>query len=227
MKSLFLVCVFIVSSSICLIAQDQSSNDYHNYLGIEARFNSRDSNLEGSPYVTENYVPGYIIFENSYKLDNIQLRYNAYHDNLEVKVKGTEYTAKTSDIKEFVFTDPATKKPVTYRNLPLGGKGASMVEVMFDGATKLVSRNEMQRGKGKSSGAGYEVLNPAKDVLTLVQKLYLVKGTEVTKLARSKKSVIKALADHGNEVEKFIDDNDIDVKDNVGLVRVIEYYNGL
>ena len=45
------------------------------------------SDIEGSPYLNEEFEIGDVIYGNEYKLNQIPLRYNIYNDDIEYKVE--------------------------------------------------------------------------------------------------------------------------------------------
>ena len=57
------------------------------------------------------------------------------------------------------------------------------------------------------------------------KQLFITKGKEVLKFSTNKKDLFELMADKKSEVEKFIKDNDLTVKDRTDLLKIFNYYN--
>lgn len=220
MKSLPII-FLAITLQLHVLAQSGSMNSY---LQIGNRFNKQGADLDGSPYLSTEWAAGKIIFKNNYKVDNAALRYDAYNECLEVDIKSVEYMAKFSDLKEFTYEDPATKKSLRFKYLALE-EGSSMLQLIFDGKIIFGIHNKVKRGRG--SGSGADGLNPIKDKLTLTKTYYLIKEGKAIKVVRTKKSILNALPDQKKVLESYIDENKLDVKEDEDIIKLFTYYDSL
>jgi hypothetical protein len=221
---------FLLLLSFCFqvqaAAQQIQQGNYADYMMVENRFNKRGSDLEGSPYLSEEWAPGYIIFKNDYKLEKVLMRFNVFTNSLDIDFKNVEYTAKSDDVKEFYYVSPATNKKELFKKMLLKEESA-FVQIVWDGKLQCGAVHKMRRTRGTSSGTGSEVLNPTKDRILLYTEYYLIKEGTATKFSLNKKSFLKSLPNHAAEIEKFLRENDLDIKNENDLIRAGAYYNSL
>lgn len=215
----------IVSILVFFSAQAQQQNgSYSEYLSFEKRFNKVEMDLDGSPYLSDDWAPGYVLFTNNYKLEKVDLRFNAYYDELEVKLLNVEHVARPGSFKQFVYLDPRTNKQKTFKSVRLADGMVLILNILFEDKIIVGELNQSRRGRGPSSGSGSEVLNPGKDRLVLITTTYIVKDGVATKTVRNKKTFFKSLGDHADEIEAYAKKNHLDVKDDDDLNKIMAHY---
>jgi hypothetical protein len=200
----------------------QAQMGYMNYLTFDKRFNKVNGEVDGSPLLSEDWAPGYVIFQNNHKLEKARLRYNAFDNFLEVNVLDVEYVAEASNYKEFGYTDPATNKSIVYKNVVLANKEVLPLQILAENKIIFGLHNQIRIGRGSASGSGG--LNPVKDKFERSSTLYLIKDGQATKITRNKKSIMDVLEDQASSVEAFIKTNRIDVKKDDDLVQLLTFY---
>ena len=101
----------------------------------------------------------------------------------------------------------------------------SFFEVLVDGKIKLLEYTKITTQKPDY----VEAFNiGSKDIKIVKEKqLFITKGKEVLKFSANKKDLFELMADKKSEVEKFIKDNDLTVKDRTDLLKIFNYYNTL
>lgn len=212
----FLFFYFITFSQLAQTAQVM------NYMTLEGRFNKNFMDAEGSPLLWDEWLPGHIVFKNNQKLENISLRYNAFDNFLEVQYQGNEYVVLAVDYKEFSYTDNRTKQQMTYKNITLANKEVLPIEVLLESATVYGLHNYINISRGSASGSGG--LNPTKDKFQRNSMFCVIKDGELTKVNRNKKAILKALHDQDKVLENFMEDNNLDVKKDGDLAKLLTHY---
>ncbi len=101
----------------------------------------------------------------------------------------------------------------------------SFFEILVDGKIKLLEYTKITTQKPDYN----EAFNVgSKDTKIVKEKqLFINKGKEVLRFSTNKKDLFEVMADKKIEIEKYIKDNDLTVKDRADLQKIFVYYNGL
>jgi hypothetical protein len=102
---------------------------------------------------------------------------------------------------------------------------AGFFEILADGKIKLLEYSKL-----KIQQPDYvEALNVgSKDIKINIDKLlYVAKGKEVVKFSTGKKDLYELMADKKPEIEMFIKDNNLSLKDRADIAKIFHYYNTL
>lgn len=183
--------------------------------------------IEGSPYYPgPEFNSGVIFHKDSTKTINVSMRLNHFIDEIEFKhgenimmfVKPDEIDHLEFGHMTFIYSefDPLIGKP-----------DAGFFEVMAKGYCKLLYRrtSEIKRENlpvSNFSGGNY------RDYFRISEEYYLKKGDEPAKnIRKSKRKILKTLADHTKELEAYIDKNGLTLKTDEEIIDLIYYYNAL
>ena len=106
--------------------------------------------------------------------------------------------------------------------------GSSYFEVLNEGTCKLLARHEIKI-KEHSGPVTHSWAGDGSDSFVKIRQLYFQKadGMEVVQLKKSKKHLKEIFADKYFEVEQYIRNEKINVKDEQELIRIFTYYNNL
>jgi hypothetical protein len=101
----------------------------------------------------------------------------------------------------------------------------SFFEVLVDGKTKLLEYTKIITQKPDY----VEAFNIGSKDLKIVKEkqLFVTNGKEVLRFSSNKKDLLEVMADKKPEIEKFMKDNDLTVKNRTDLLKIFAYYNGL
>lgn len=206
------------------------------YSQVNARINSMTSKtslyvdnpyeeVEGNPYVKEEFMEGVIVFKDSSKISEVFLRYNHNTDQIEFK-EGDEIRgfSKPGDLELASFGN----RNFIYNRYYIGKKiQLGYFEVLAFGYCKLLFRRESiikreQLSPSETSGGNY------RDYFRTTEEYYLLLGAEpAKKVIKSKKSILKALAEEESNLKKYITNEGLKVKNDEDLIKLINYYNDL
>ena len=106
--------------------------------------------------------------------------------------------------------------------------GSSYFEVLNDGSCKLLIRHDVKI-KNNSGPVTYTWAGDGSDSFVKIKQLFYQKknGMEVILLKKTKKNLRKIFADKIEEIQRYIRNEKINVKDENDLIRVFTYYNKL
>ena len=178
--------------------------------------------IEGTPYLSEKYVPGEILFGS--ERSAVPLRYNVYQDLMEyqqngkalvldpnTKIKKVRLGESTYIVGKFEF-DGKTK----YGFLNLLDSGKVMLV-----AKKVVKYQEPLKGRGLDGGD-----LPAKFSKSSDAYFYRVGNGELQEVDNIK-DMIASFPDKQEEVKQFAKKEKISPKKEEELVKLVRYYNSL
>lgn len=100
----------------------------------------------------------------------------------------------------------------------------SFFEILVDGKVKLLEYTKINIQKPDY----VEAFNTgSKDIkITKEKEYFITQGNEVLKFKPNKRSVLALMADKRLEVEAFIKQNNLFVKDRADLLQIFNFYNG-
>jgi hypothetical protein len=178
--------------------------------------------IEGTPYLSEKYVPGEILFGT--ERSAVPLRYNVYQDLMEYQQNG-----------KALVLDPNTK----IKKVRLGESTYIVEKFEFDGKTKYGFLNLLDSGKvtlvAKKVVKYQEPLKgraldggdlPAKFSKSSDAYFYRVGHGELQEVDNIK-DMIASFPDKQEEVKQYAKKEKISPKKEEELVKLVRYYNSL
>ncbi|MFY7911516.1 MAG: hypothetical protein ACOVO2_18290 [Emticicia sp.] len=99
----------------------------------------------------------------------------------------------------------------------------SFLEVLADGKLKLLEYTKVTIQKPDY----VEAFNTgSKDIkINKEKQLFVNQGNEIIKLRINRKSILALMADKQNEIEAFVKQNNLFVKDRQDLIKIFKFYN--
>jgi len=182
-----------------------------------------EKGLDGSPWLTETWVPGTIVMTGGKTIENLTYRYNVYRNFLYLQFRGEEYVISRLDSIDHIMMDG---KLFCYDYVdPLKEDRQRLMEVAVDGKARLYINY-------------YPLISPAnynialgvgsKNETVSVKEAYLIKVDSVlTEVDKKGKNIPLALFDKKNEIIEFIKKEKISTKNRADIEKVVRYYNSL
>ena len=182
----------------------------------------------GSKYLVESWISGSISMKDKSMEVGLNLRYNIYSQQMELVHKGDTLVVtapfKIDRIqfagKEFLYCLTIDKD---------NAMSAGYFEVLVDGEKcKLLLKREITvREDSYSSnymgGGGSGMSYYAKNEHYYMKK----KGEEAIKISKSKRKLLRFFSDKNEEIEAFIQKENLMLTNYNHLVKLIRYYNSL
>jgi len=172
-------------------------------------------------FLEPGWTPGRVVLIDQSVLDNILLRYDIYHQQVQfVRENDTLAFAKPEeaacfilDNRKFIYTD--------YENGGLISKG--YFEVLSDGNCKLLLRRMVKYHLDPD-----EHSNISDDLYVRESEYYIKKNADMAKPVRAcRKSVLCAFKDKEEQVKWFIEENNLKMNTCDQIQLVVAYYNSL
>ena len=185
--------------------------------------NLKISDIQGTPYLSENFEAGKIVTQEDSVFANISLRYNAYSDDLEFKQGENIFAvADKSIVKKAEFGGNL----FSYRSFEVGAINRDgFFKILSEGKATLMVRYTIKfqdqiEAKAFSDGQPARFEDVEKHFYISVEKA-------PAKLLTNKKSLFEILSNHKSEMETFISKNKLSIRDEEELIKIIDQYNSL
>ncbi len=182
--------------------------------------------VEGSPYLSDQYVPSKIFFKGQSKPLKAELRYNAYSDNFEFVRNGRPMViSNESDIdsvayrgEDFVYT--------TFRN-EADEQAKGFLARLVKGKCSLYKLYTREFYQAEQAETGYDEAEPPR--FEAEDPTYLIE-LENDKMPHPIKSFWRSrflnyFGDLEPELKDYIKDQNIRLRQEEDLVRFLRYYN--
>ena len=218
MKKLLLIFLFLFSS-FCLDAQVLNDGGNHGLMMITTKKASSEQ-VEGSPYLTEDYKPGVAVIEGKEPL-KVFIRYNVSAEQMELKLKPENeevYVIPFNQQASFKITDNIFYfDQIKVEEDYITGYFAEY----FKGENyRLLGKHKTKLIPGSSAKTGYEKDKPA--LLKVEEDLYVVDKEGRAKEVKPKNRHLKKIFDTP-EVKNFLSENKVKSKED--LIAFVAFLN--
>lgn len=178
--------------------------------------------IDGSPYLQEDFKPGEVYYDGKYKVENILLRLNLYNDEFEYKDKSVVMAFSNPGRIDKIVID---NELFYYVKETESHKLSGFVKASHEEFPAVLTKMKIDFLE-KEEAKPY--VDPKPDRFERTHdKYYIMKSdSEVAKISSVKK-LIKYLGDHGTELTKFAKEEKISASDVAELSKLMEYYHSL
>jgi hypothetical protein len=210
-----------------------NSSDYgvileQKYVNLDNGRDVKLSKIEGSPYLTKNYVSGKVIDTKKDNEINAGIRYNAYKDNFILKMKGAEDTY-TLPRKERYQYDYDGERYFIFINEKLfkNTDNKYVIALVDKKDLKLYKRYSRRFKKGRDFKSSYNTDIPPKFIPKTI--FYLKLGNNTFKeIELKRRKVAHAFPPkYRKKIKSYIYDKRLKFKDESAqndLLRLLRYY---
>lgn len=182
-------------------------------------------NVDGSPFLNDGFEPGEITMKNGMVFQNVDFRYNIYHDQIEFR-QGEEILtfADPQGFEQVRFDD----KTFVYRRYLKGKKPMEgYFQVLSDGHARLMIRREQIIKREKLPASDFGGGN-YRDYFRLSVEYFITKdGKNLIPVRKTERSILKALNEKQSELKQFLSESNLNLKNDIDLGEVLFYYNQL
>lgn len=184
-------------------------------------FNAKeiDSDVQGTPYLFDDWLPGFVATETGKTYDNLKLKYNIRFNQLIFLNQDNEPLSFREPIKTFTVNNLNFAKSFPSVDTQTT---SSFYQVLADGKIKLLKYSKKVIEERQTYGA-----NAVEKSYHKMQSYYIFKDGQMIKVRADKKAILAALPDHASQLDAYIKDNKVNLKDDAGMAQVITYYNAL
>ncbi len=188
---------------------------------------NRYSEIKGSPYFFKDFVEGDIYDIDGKVSKNILLNLNGYTQNIELR-KGSGFIELEEPSYSKVEAVTANKKgdmtKTVFVTTDIAQFGGRFVQLVYDGKKRKVYNDFL------ATISEHKTETPGK-TLTIKRfapknRYFMLENAKLVIFKLKKKNVIQQLG-HKKEIETFLKKNKIKVESLEGIVKLLEYVEGL
>ena len=179
--------------------------------------------IEGTPYMNATYKHGETVI-NGINRTKALMRYNAYNDAIELlDENNTPRKLLRRKSIEAIF-DGKTYKIFDYLE---GGKAREgYFNPLNTGVVKLVFKPKKMFVQAEKPDHGYDTYKPP--IYKDISSYYIISGDRpAIKTRLGKKQILNHLTKNKAQVKKFISSEKLNLKKEVDVIELIDYYNSL
>jgi hypothetical protein len=232
MKRLFFTATFFLILSTGLMAQSkyQISEAIHffnanKYSRGDTRSMLEAANIEGSPYLNDEFVEGSVFTKSKTQFVGIPLRYNVYEDQIEFKSdKGEVQVLAAPEMMDKIEFGEYKMVYIPYSVTKKIKRGFFIEMVKGDQASLFFRPTVIFKRAQKP--AAYQDAEPAR-FIQRSNEYFIRVGKEPAKLISRKKDLRKAFPEHQKDVKSFIKKNNVRPNKPERLEKLVRYYNSL
>jgi hypothetical protein len=221
MKSLFKISICLLLSLLSFnVSSQQILKDMNGRQLLEIKY----VNVNGSPFFNDTYVKGVAKLQNSQTFNNVFLRYDQIQDMVFFKNDLKEENAMTFASPAVEFKIPVGGDTAVFAKLITGNsKKDGYYQVLYDGKTSLLKKMKKALVNKSTYGSGGE----EKSISSTVTYFLITSQGKLLQIKSETKSILKALGNNQEKVEKFINTQGVDLKTDKDLIAVIKYFDNL
>ncbi len=225
MKKIFFVALLWTIVPNSTFAQEiysiASLNDLVHQLDWNKTVSSSPS-IQGSPYLSEDFMHGEIYFDGKYKIEKVPLRLNLYNGDLEFKEKNVVMAiAEPQRIDKIVIGEDTFIYVKEDKKKKIGG----FVKMWNAEAPSIITQMKTDFLK-KEPAKPYVEPKPDRFERGLDKHFLMISKDEIVKISSVKK-LIDSLVDHKSELAQFAKDEKISSGNVEELAKLMEYYHSL
>jgi hypothetical protein len=183
--------------------------------------------IEGSPFLTDDFNKGTIKLSNGVTYKDTPLKYDQVEDVVYFQGKDGQTLMFAQPVNEFTISyikDNTVYNKHYRNNYPPIAKNTdkSFYEILTDGTAQLLKRTIKSIQEDKPYNSATITRNINEDV-----KYYLFISGKINQIKKDKKSVFSVLGNKQDELEKYMKTNNINLKNDEDLAKLLAYYNSL
>lgn len=180
--------------------------------------------FEGSPYLDGNeFSKGYMVKDGK-SIPNIDLRYNAYKDNIEIRISEDKiYATNPNNENDFIIKGRLFTR-VNYVNNDQPTEGY-MECLSCTGEVRLYKRHYKKFEEAKQARTGYDKSTPPRFISREDYYLMLPGMENAEELERSNKKIQDQFGSLSKEMTQLIKQEKLKLNKEEDLIRFIEFYN--
>jgi len=188
-------------------------------------FNRDYSNVNGSPFLMDNFKPARLVLAGGKTVDSVQVRLDIEKQELHYLAANNEFVVSPGKVVEINFVENA---PVERRQFKCGYPKIdnqdehSFYEVLAEGpVTYLKSRRKVfLNNKNEMSGE-------IEQRFEMYEEDYVIAKNDIKRLKKDKDFILNLLSDQREKVEAYSKANQLGWKTSLDLQKIFLYYNSL
>ena len=201
---------------------DVPVSDFMNRVNKNNQLEFNLPDVEGTPYLNEEFADGSIYYDGKYRIPSIPLRVNLYNDAMEYKDKNTILEVAKPERIDKIIIDEQTFVYLTKKNKSEVNGYVRKWNELFP---SVISKMQV-KFMPKEEPRPFEEAKPDRFVRQNDKHYLLFADGEISEI-NSVKKLIKMLGDHQNELTDFSKEEKTSKNDAEELSKLLDYYHSL
>jgi len=188
-------------------------------------FEKKSTEVKGSPFLFEQWLPSRVIFENGKEQKNVILKVDLEH-NLPLFLRNDSAFEFVFPLKEFILYTPSGDSVRFRKGFPAAENihANTYLELLIDGKLTVVKHHPVIRTVRKEYNSAVQT----EELIHQPPVLYLQQGNTLYRIRRNGESVFQELMKKDwNLVSDFIKKEKLNLKKEADICRLVRYYNTL
>lgn len=216
-KASFSQTVYDLKEAIDLFKTNRLLNGEYNAMLSE-------NDIQGSPYLNDEFISGSVYTTSKTQYANVLLRYNIYNDQIEFKTAENNIQALAApETVELVEFGDYKLEYIPYALSKKIRRG--FFELLEKGAASLYKKPQVFFKDATQPGA-YKEAEPAAFVRK-ADEYFIRIGLNEAQLVGNKKDLIAIFPDNQDKIEAFIKNKKIKTNNSEDLKELVKFYNSL
>lgn len=220
-RLIYRLLVLLFFQSIQINAQDLFITDNQGRVIMSQKY----IDLEGSPYLKESWTKAYVRLKHSSNPSLIQVKYDLVEDQLLFKNSkldvAMEFIDQVIEFRLLLEDNRSSSYKSGYKPID-GNTEKNFYQILYDGNTQLLKRKLKKIIEDRPYNSAVTIKS-----FQEVELYYIAKANEPIKIKKDKKQILSVLNDRTVELEKYIQQYKLNVKEEEDLIKLIAYYNTL
>ncbi|WP_448530032.1 hypothetical protein [Raineya sp.] len=233
MRKIFSISCFLLLSSVSVLFAQLSGQDaFINTMSLAGQGNivrtwdSRYQGMKGHPFVKNTWENAQIVSVDGKVYQDVPLKYDVYSNLAVVKnSKGDSIITEVLNIQEFTFKSSKmtfVKEPLLDNSDNIKNYG-KLYEQLYKGNKVALLKNHRKVLLQADYQGGYSA-NRRYDELVEEYDYFLKKTGTIEKIKLNEKNLLKSLSDKEKELKEFLKKEKLNLKTEVGVLRLLQYY---
>jgi len=216
---------YLLAVLLFVIVQQADAQFVQDINGHPYQTKSYDD-IQGTPYLSDQWGTGMVKMADGRTYKDVPLKYNQLEDELYFKDNKDQTLVFADPVNEFKINYVANNRPYEkvfkrgFKNIPNSSQ-STFFEVLSDGTAELLKKTTKTLEETREYNA------PVTKRFDDNEKYYLIVSGNVTPFKKDKKFILASLSNKQTEIESYMKSNNIDLKKDADLSKLMNYYNSL
>jgi hypothetical protein len=180
------------------------------------------ANVDGTPYLNEEFIPGDVFINDTILIEEVPLRYNVYSDEMEFVSAQEQVLVINDPNKKFEFNLEGELFSIQEYS-EHGNTERGVLQLLVDGDFRLYKKYQVDF-KPATKAIGFQEAQPNRFTRQDDQYLLAVEQ-EAPETFRNHKDLLEKLKAHKPAIEKYAKEQKLKLRSESGLIQLIQYCN--
>jgi hypothetical protein len=205
---------------------DTGANPFINDSNGRPLYLKSNYNMEGSPFLFEDYLPASLLSADGKYYSNIMVKVNLVDKEIYYRLPDGKEMVSTTPVRQITFYAPSTYPSLdsivlSGLNSAVNAKGTVIYIICVEGKLKLLKKI----GIDYKDSQEYGNTNTTR-VFTRKESFEYIKGNNpVKRLPKGQDAITELMNDRNKEVSQFITTQQLDFKKEADIIRLFQFYN--